>query len=1021
MPDIGIALELGDVIDVSRIQEMMDSFYKLAHIAMAIVDLKGKVLVGVGWQDVCTKFHRVNPVSCKHCLESDTQLAKDIPKGHFKLYKCKNNMWDMASPIYVGDMHMGHIFIGQFFFEDEHLDYELFRRQAQTYCFGEEEYIAAIGKVPRINRDTLDAAKQFFIDFAHNISQLSYTNIKLANVLEEQRKAQETLRVNEAKLRTIMDATKESIWLLAPDGVAIMGNQTAIERFGNQDVIGRYLGDFTPPEVHKVRMSYFKKAVESGKVVEFEDLIDDVVYKVSLYPVKDAHDRVTAVAAYACDITESKKAELELRQSRDELEKRVVERTAALAETVKKLEEEIHLRTYAQEKVRAERKRFEDVLDMLPVHAVLLTPDCHIVYANNFFEERFGKHNGKKCYELIFGRTELCENCQTFNVLKTNKPVFWEWTSPDGSSYDIYDYPFKDSDGSPLIMEIGLDVSAHKQALKSLKSSSLYIRGLLEANADPMFIVDLNGKVTDVNKSAENATGIGRDELIGSDFSQHFTEPKKAKQGCELVMSEGQVQDYPLDIRLKSGEIMRMLCNATLYKDEAGNVQGVFASARDITKRKAAEDMQNFTNAMLELFAKKSTRKEYLDSTIEMLRQWSGCEFAGIRLNDGNGNIPYESYVWFDKDFIKLGNLLHAHKDNCVCTRAITKKLTDHEKKYRTAGDSFFCNDTEAFLESLSAEERKQYRGTCIKWGFRSLAVIPIHYRKEVLGVIRIADLKKDMVPLSKIEFVEITISVMLGEAVHRFNAEAELDEYRRHLEEKVELRTQELARSNKELEQFAYVASHDLQEPLRAVAGFMELLKSRLADSLEEESLKYMNFAVGGAHRMQSLIQGLLEYSRVGSHSKAPAMIDAERPLKYAMEHLKIAIDESGAKITAGDLPTVKIDEVQFMQLFQNLIGNAIKFKSDKNPHVHITAEKNDGFWQFSVRDNGIGIEQEYSERIFLIFQRLHTREKYPGTGIGLSICKKIVERHGGKIWVESQPGQGSTFYFTVPEIGVS
>ncbi len=1149
MPDIGSTLELGEIIDVPRIQEMMDSFYKLARITMAIVDRNGKVLVGVGWEDICTKFHRISPLSCKYCIESDTQLTQGIPKGQFKLYKCKNNMWDMASPIYVGDRHMGCIFIGQFFFDDEKLDYKLFRSQAKNYGFDEKEYIKAVKKVPRINRELLNAAKQFLIDFAKNISQLSYTNIKLACALEEQRKIQEALQSNEANLLTIMDAAKESIWLLTPDGVAIMGNQTAVERFGNQKVIGRYLGDFTPPEVHKVRIAYFKKAVESGKVVEFDDHIDNVIYRTNLYPVKDEYNRVTAIVAFARDITESKKAEkllidseerlnfaletfhtgawdldlvnhtafcsveharifgytgplpewtyekflehvlpedrkavdeifkravatdtdcrfecrikrldgqirwilaagryrlnlpcnarkmagivqditerknaeIALQQSHNDLEKRVVERTAALAETVKRLEAEIRLRTYAEGKARTERKRFEDVLDMLPAHAVLLTPDCHIVYANKFFEKRFGKHNGKKCYELIFGRTEPCENCQTLHILQTQKSVFWEWTAPDGRSYDIYDYPFKDTDGSPLIMEIGLDVTAHKQAMKSLKSNSLYIRGLIEVDVDPMFIIDLKGNITDANKAAENATGVEREKLIGSDFSKYFTEPQKARQGYEIVLAEGQVKDYPLDILNKSGKIISLMYNAKVYRDQAGNVQGVFVSARDITERKAVEERQNFTNAMLELFARNSTRKEYLDAAIEVFCQWSRCAFAGIRIKDGQGNIPYESYVGFDNEFLKLENFLHTHIDKCICTRAITNSATEYEKGYLTAGNSFFCNDTSDFLKALSPQDKKNYRGTCIKCGFRSLAAIPIYYQKEALGLIHIADLKKDMVPFSKIEFIETTISVMLGEAVHRFNAEAELDEYRRRLEEKVKLRTQELARSNRDLEQFAYVASHDLQEPLRAVAGFVELLKSRLTDSLEEESLKYMNFAVDGVHRMQSLIQGLLEYSRVGSHSKALAMIDAERPLKYAMEHLKIAIDESGTKITADDLPTVKIDEVQFMQLFQNLIGNAIKFKSDKNPHVHIAAEKNDGFWQFSVRDNGVGIEQEYAERIFLIFQRLHTREKYPGTGIGLSICKKIVERHGGKIWVESQPGRGSTFYFTVPEIGVS
>lgn len=1022
MPDItdGI-IRLGDIIDVPRLQEMMDSFYKLAQVPMSIIDNDGRILVGVGWQEVCTKFHRENPLSCKHCLESDTELTRGIPKGQFKLYKCKNNMWDMASPIYVGDRHLGHIFIGQFFFEDENLDYELFRRHARRFGFDEKQYIAAVKKVPRISRGRLDVAKQFFVDFAKNISQLSYTNIKLAKVLEEQRKTQEALRENEANLRTIMEATKESLWLLTPESIVITGNKTAIERFGNKDVIGKKLGDYTPPDVHKVRLAYFNKAVATGNVIEFDDPIGDLVYRTSLYPVKDEHNRVIAVAALSRDITASKNAEMSLRRSHDELEKRVVERTAALAETVKRLEAEIQLRAYAEQKAKVERKRFEDLLDMLPAHAVLLTPDCHFVYANKFFEEHFGKPDGRKCYEVVCGRTEKCENCQTYDVLKTNKPVFWEWTSPDGKNFDIYDYPFKDTDGSPLIMEIGLDVSAHKQALKSLKSNSLYIRGLIEANVDPMFIIDLDGKITDVNKAAENATGISRAELVGSDFAVHFTEPRKARQGFEIVLAEGQVKDYPLDILHKSGHIIHLLYNATVYKDEHGNVQGVFAAARDITKRMVAEERQRFTSVMLELFARKTSRKEYLNSAIEVIRRWSGCEFAGIRINDGQGNIPYEAYIGFGKEFLELENLLRMHIDNCICTRAITNSTTDYEKAYLTAGNSFYCNDTSMFLKGLSPQEKKNYRGTCIKCGICSLAAVPVYYRKEILGLIHIADMKKNMVPLAKVEFIETTLAALLGEALHKFNAEAELDEYRRSLEEKVQQRTQELARSNRDLEQFAYVAGHDLQEPLRAVAGFVELLKNRLGNTLDGDNLKYMNFAIEGAHRMQSLIQGLLEYSRVGNRAKESKLVDMKRAVCYALDHLKIAIEKADADVIVGDLPTIRADEVQFVQLFQNLIGNAVKFTADKKPCVEITAEKKEGFWQFAVRDNGIGIEQEYTERVFLIFQRLHTRQKYPGTGIGLSICKKIIERHGGKIWVESQPGQGSTFYFTVPENGES
>jgi PAS domain S-box-containing protein len=277
-----------------------------------------------------------------------------------------------------------------------------------------------------------------------------------------------------------------------------------------------------------------------------------------------------------------------------------------------------------------------------------------------------------------------------------------------------------------------------------------------------------------------------------------------------------------------------------------------------------------------------------------------------------------------------------------------------------------------------------------------------------------------------------------------RKRAEIALQEYKIHLEELVATRTaelirankqlqqdisgrnraqqeltrklEELARSNADLEQFAYVASHDLQEPLRMVISYTQLLARRYQGKLDASADEFIGFAVDGASRMQQLIQDLLSYSRLTTRGQALQSTDTGAACNAALENLRESIKNSNAKVSVGSLPTVLADATQLVQLFQNLIGNAIKYRNERRPEIRVDARPNRNEWIFSVQDNGIGIEPQYFDRIFQMFQRLHTRKDYSGTGIGLAICRKIVERHGGRIWVESHPRQGSTFLFTIP-----
>ena len=235
-------------------------------------------------------------------------------------------------------------------------------------------------------------------------------------------------------------------------------------------------------------------------------------------------------------------------------------------------------------------------------------------------------------------------------------------------------------------------------------------------------------------------------------------------------------------------------------------------------------------------------------------------------------------------------------------------------------------------------------------------------------------------------------------------------------LERRVAERTADLERSNRDLEQFAFIASHDLQEPLRMVASYTQLLAERFGDRLDDKARKYIDYAVDGATRMQRLIEDLLAWSRVGSRGKFLEPVDSLCLLQDALANLASPIAESGAVVTHGELPVVCADAPQLLLVFQNLISNAIKFRGKAPPEVRVDARVDGGDTVFTVRDNGIGIEGRYLDRIFEIFKRLHTRQEYPGTGIGLALCRRVVERHGGRIWCESAVGEGSAFSFTIP-----
>jgi len=308
------------------------------------------------------------------------------------------------------------------------------------------------------------------------------------------------------------------------------------------------------------------------------------------------------------------------------------------------------------------------------------------------------------------------------------------------------------------------------------------------------------------------------------------------------------------------------------------------------------------------------------------------------------------------------------------------------------------------WIPDINEDTNFPRRSAAFDLGVKGAFGFPVLAQGEVVAVLEFFSNKIEK-PDDELLTVMANVSAQLGQVIERTAAQQELAR-----------KAEDLARSNADLELFAYVASHDLQEPLRMVASYTQLLARRYQGKLGAEADEFIGFAVDGATRMQQLIQDLLSYSRLTTRAKKHSFTSAEAACRSALENLRESVKSSNALVSVEPLPTVLGDATQLTQLFQNLVGNAIKYRNERRPEIRVAAKPNGNEWTFSVQDNGIGIEPQYSERIFQMFQRLHTRGEYSGTGIGLAICKKIVENHGGKIWVESQPGHGTTFLFTIP-----
>jgi len=475
-------------------------------------------------------------------------------------------------------------------------------------------------------------------------------------------------------------------------------------------------------------------------------------------PIKAKHPAAAKGAARQRAVAARKKL-------RSALEFQVRERTAELQKTVAALE--------------AERRRFNDVLDILPAYVVLLTPDYHVPFANRFFRERFGEARGRRCFEYLFGRTKPCEVCDTFKVLKTNAPHAWEWTGPDGRRYDVFDFPFADTDGSRLILEMGIDITERRQTEERLRANEARLSeaqhiahfGNWEWNI-------ASGKLV-WSDEIYRVFGLRPQEFAATYDAFLKTVHPEDRQLVREAVNKALRNNLPYDIDhrivLPDGSERVVHENGEVFRDKAGRPIRMAGTVQDITEHKKTERRDQMITTLLALFVRKSSRKEYLDAVVKVLQQASDCRCIGIRIRDDKGRIPYASSIGFPRRFMETENDLVMGRDACICTRVLADAPDQRGLAYVTSDGSFCCNNMLDFVAGLPANDKERFRGACARSGFASVSVVPIRYHNRIVGAIHLADKRKGNVSLEMIRFVEFIMAPMIGEAISWFDMEESL------------------------------------------------------------------------------------------------------------------------------------------------------------------------------------------------------------------------------------------------------
>jgi PAS domain S-box-containing protein len=864
------------------------------------------------------------------------------------------------------------------------------------------------------------------------------------NDITDRKQAEISLRESRARLDAALESMTDAVFISDTAGNFIHFNEAfaTFHKFKNKADCAKTLaeypgfldvymdnGELAPLDMWAVPRALRGEIVTNAEyALHRKDTDESWVGSYSFAPIRDPNGFVIGSVVVGRDISERKRAEQELRQSRE---------------------------------------LFQALFNLSPV-AYSLSKDGAIVDINPACEDLYGYSKaevaGRRVADLDFWmdpNESLKATAQFYREGKLRDFEFAYKSTSGRWGWAIAYANLIDQGGEKYVLSEFVDITERKKAEIALQVGEKRISQTLESIQDGFFAVDENWRITYLNQRAARNANMAPQDANGRDLWEAF--PRILGTAHETNYRKAMQEQLPLEFEME-GVMTSSSYNIRVYPNPTG--KGISVYWIDNTEKKKAQQELLLKSEQLREQAELLEHAHVLVRDMEnRIVTWNqGMEkLYGWTKEEAIGQVTHtflqtqfpEPFGAFQAALMQNGywegELTHIRKDGAKIT------VSSHQSLYHDQnGQPVLILEVNNDITGRKlAEDALRLSDENFARAFRT--------NPSGLAITRNADGKFILVNEAYTSIMGYSPAEILGHDVREFSIYPDPRE-REHLLQKLaeqgkvlnyelavrpkgfDLREilvsmepllynnedcilsafvditerkqmeDELRRSNADLEQFAYIASHDLQEPLRAVAGMVQLLQKRYQGQLDDRADEYISHAVEAAARMQALIQGLLTYSRVERRNQPIEPVDAGACLQTALKNLDVSIRESHAVIETEPLPTVQADPVQLTQLFQNLIGNGIKFRGGNEPQIQISATRLKAAWQFSVRDNGIGIEPQYFERIFLIFQRLHTRREYSGTGIGLALCKKIIERHGGLIWVESEPGRGSTFHFTLP-----